>query len=148
MAIIAKNSDIVNDVNGAAKVDSGEVVGRVRVLFEEITFSGLSVLNAVTKVGAKLPAGARVLDATVLGQDVTLGSYTLGHAKSANHSADAAAFVTAVFTTAAIAKPAVASNAGIGVKYLDEMQIELKCTAASVASDGKKLKLWINYVLD
>lgn len=147
MALIAKNSDIVNGVNGAAKVDSGEVVGRVRMLFDEITFSGLSVLNAVTKVCAKLPAGARVIDATIVGADVTLGSYTLGHAASKNHVANASAFATGVFTTANIAKPTVA-NTGIGKKFEDELQLELKCTAVSAASDGKKLQLWINYVLD
>lgn len=124
------------------QIPVGDVSGKKRVLFDQITLTVELAVNDLINVGAPLPANARVVNCIVLSEALgTTGSLKLGHAADDDYFLAATSF-------AAAAKASMASEAGLLVKSSAKIQPQLKCTAVSTAGVGKKIKVLIEYVLE
>lgn len=137
----------------------GELHGRVRMVYDEITLAA-EAGNGDTINFPKLPAGARVVGASlVVDGSLGAGGVRLGHAASADASisADADAFVSLCDASASAAQSemgdgtngsALVPVAGHLKKFDEEVQILGVFTAASTTGTGKTIKAAVFYVLD
>jgi hypothetical protein len=137
------------------KVPKGELNAGVKILYDEHEFEAdVNAIADVIKLGAKLPKGARVLDAVVLCPSLgTTGILSLGWAASddAVESADADGLIVAsqidAGGQAALGK-CTAASAGLGKKFEADVQIQAVLTEASDSALGETLKCWVYYVMD
>lgn len=132
------------------KVEPGEVAGRRRCLLESFDLD-VAVLNGDTIACGFLPAGARVLNAS-LKVDKSLGAtgiFQLGHAASTDHAADADAFVSSADAGGQAVKANGGIEAGIHKKFTSRTQVLITCTEDM---DGTvltgKITADIEYVVD
>lgn len=136
--------------NNSAKMEKGSYNGHVKTLYDEYTFpANAFAANDIIKVG-KLPAGARVIGASVKSPSLgTTGIFDLGNAVSADASvaADQDAFV-AQADAGGQAVLAVGAGAGILKKYEVEVDVELKCTEVTTAASGLIIQCEVHYVVD
>lgn len=144
------NAAIATGVNGANKVPSGEHVGRVRCLYEEIDFVNLTTAaNDVILVGAKLQQGARVLEAVIASSALGgAGTFHLGWNANVQDALDADGFIASAATAAASKTVMAAGAPGLGKKFESETQVTLTSNGAVTAGANKVLKVWLYYVLD
>lgn len=120
----------------------GDVSGKKRIAYDEITLSAELASGDLINVCAPLPANARVLHAIVKSGALGAGSLQLGHA------ADDDYFIAAA-SAAAAAKLQMASEAGLFAKSASVIQPQLKVSvAASTTGTGKKIQVMIEYVLE
>lgn len=145
-----KNAAIATGVNGAAKLESGEHVGRVRMLYEEIdlTAQALAATDTIL-VGAKLQAGARVIEAVIAAPVAFgVGTLDLGWSASLTDALDADGFIAAGNVSAAAKIVMPAGAPGLGKKFDSETQVLITANGTIAAGAGKVLKVWLYYVLD
>lgn len=143
----------------AGKIDSGDFNGMKQIIFVDFTVTAAPSNNDIIKL-AKLPKGARVLDAHLSFPDLgTAGTLELGWAASPEldsdgvtvEAADADGFMASidVNTAAAIVNMADVSGAaapGFCKKFSGEVDVQLFVTAAWTATSGT-IKGYIEYVL-
>jgi hypothetical protein len=121
----------------------GDHAGKVRMSYDEITLSAELAVNDLINVCAPIPANARIVDAFV--QSPSLG--TTGIVKL-GISGDDDYFVASHDAGGAAAKSEMAGEAGFMIKSSSAIQPILKCTEASDAGSGLKIKVAIFYVLE
>ncbi len=131
--------------NPAVPVAQGESGGKVKCLYDSYTLptAVIDVGDKIVMGGLKLPAGARVVDATLKCASLgTTGILTLGVEGTQDAfiaSADAGG-------QAVLAKPA-AGAVGILNKYTTEQQVIVGCTEIST-NNNVKIEVAVFYVLD
>lgn len=136
----------------AKQVGVGEQAGRKRILFDSHTFAAaVNAIGDIVKIG-KLPKGARVLEAVVYSDSLgTTGILDFGWAASASGAivADPNGFISGADAGGqAVLSKMIASSAGLGKKFDEEVEIQLVFTEASDGAAGDSLKAWVEYVLD
>lgn len=120
--------------------------GKVRFLYDEITFSGEVALNDVIKM-FEIPENALVKNVRVISPDLgTTGAFKIGWAASedAAEAADDDGFFTAAsldFVGGAEDQEIANSVAGFLKKFASKVRVQLECTQATDAADGLTLKL-------
>ena len=143
-----KNAAISTGVNGANKVPSGEHVGRVRCLFETVDFATVPAgAGDTVLLGAKLQAGARILETVVQGPALA-GSVDVGWMANLQDALSANGLIAAGSIAAASKIVMAAGAPGLGKKFESETQIFATLSAAVTAGAGKYLNVWVYYVLD
>jgi len=146
-----KNSTIAKGVNGASKINSGEHVGRVRCLYEEIDLTAQALAAADTiLVGAPLQGGARVLEAVIAGPALGgTSTFNLGWQANLQDVLDDDGFIAGAAVGAGPTKVVMAAGApGLGKKFESETQVIVTNSGAVAAGGGKIVKIWLYYVLD
>lgn len=129
----------------------GEFSGKVKMLFDSFTCEqNVYAINDIVKMGAKLPKGARVLEAVLVSPSLgTTGIMQLGFANNGVDVADPDAFIASADAGGADVKALMpAGAAGLGKKFEAETEIQIKFTEASDAANGLEIKAWLLYVLD
>lgn len=141
------------------KVAPGELNGRCRVLYDEITLAA-EAANGDEIYFSKLPAGARVLGAALLvSGSLGAGGLSLGNVASASGAvaADDDAFVDLADASASAARSemsdGVSGSPGVPVaghlkKFDEEVVVAAKFTANTVTGTGKKISAAVFYSLD
>ncbi len=146
----AKNYDLINSVP-SKQADVGEVVGKMKVLFDEFT-CGQNVYAISDKilVGAKLPKGARVLEAQLVSPSLgTTGIMQLGFLANGVDAEDLDAFIVSADAGGQAVKALIpAGAAGLHKKFEAETQLVINFTEASDAANGDKISVAIHYVMD
>jgi hypothetical protein len=133
-----------------SRQDQGDVKGRVKHAYDSYVAAGALALNNVINV-MKLPAGARVLEAILVSDDLgTTGTLDLGWTDNGVDGASANGLLSAVDVhTAAIQARAggiTPAVAGIFKKFSAETQLQVKVSAATTAAGT--IKVGVLYVLD
>lgn len=150
MALYGVNAQKIVD-NEGVKIGKGETNGRVRCLYDEHTFvADVNAISQTIDIGAKLPAGARVLfGKTKVGSTGTTGIYKIGHLASASGDIVAAddAFGSN-FDPGAAAVETDLTGAGLGKKFDEAVQVQVTLTEATDSALGEVLKVWLFYVVD
>lgn len=136
----------------AVIVEQGESGGKVKCIYDSYTLPGavLDTAAVVTLGAAKLPKGAKVVDAVVKCASLgTTGIVSLGYAASADgvEAADVDAFVTADAGGQAVLQKPVASAAGILKEFSADVALTLTCSEASTNSDVK-IEVAVFYIVD
>ena len=151
MSILNGDNYTIMETSGSPKLDMGEFNGAVKHIHESYTILA-ALESGDTILGPILPAGARVIDAT-LKVDATLGSagiIELGHLVSddATIAADADAFADAdAGGQAVLGKPTLA-NPGILQKFAVPVQTLITCTETSTETSGVTISYSISFVVD
>lgn len=144
------NADLVNDGEGV-KIGKGETNGRVRCLYDEHVFAAdVNAISDVILMGAKLPAGCRVVGGKVKSDSMgTTGIFKFGYQASDDGSvvADDDAFGTSYDAGGAAVETAV-SGAGLGKKLDKAVQPVLTLTEATDSASGDTIKVWLFFVVD
>lgn len=128
------------------QLDVGDVSGKIRMAYDEITLSAELASGDIIKLGAPLPKNARILDAGIL-------SGAMGAPAAVNcqvrfgHDGDDDAFI-AQSSVAAAVKLRMASEAGLLAKLDANRQPQITINTASSGAAGKKIQAWIEYVLE
>lgn len=143
MAVIsyAKNYALTQLVP-ASRIPAGEDSGYVLQAYDEITFTA-NVIAATDTIplALKIPAGARILEATVISGALGAGTFQLGNASSAT------ALIASIATTSASKTQTPAGAADLGKKLSADTDYFLTCSVATSAANGIKMSVWIQYVL-
>lgn len=130
------------------KGGKGEANGRVRVLFDERAFTGEYTAADTVKIGAPLPAGARVVGAVFKSPDMGgTGTVNFGYQANGVDAADPDAFVVSADNSGQ-AVQSTGSGDGIGKKFTVATQCELTLSGNSASATGKTLQAWVFYVVD
>lgn len=135
------------------KIENGEVFGSIHFLREEYDLSGAVLAVNDTISGPTLPAGARVINASVKidGSLGTGGILDFGHLGSSNGGeiADPDAFVQQADAGGApsLSKMSIGSQA-LDKKFSESVRTQLTVTEASSVSTGVKISCWIEYILN
>lgn len=126
------------------KIAPGEVSGDLLVAYDEYTFpANAFVLNDVIKLGIKIPAGARVIEATVVAPSLgTTGIFSLGTATDPD-----ALIVAADAGGQAVRANIPAGAADLGKELTVDTFYQLTCTEATTAAAGLKIQVWVKYVV-
>lgn len=131
----------------------GEDGGRVRLLYDKYTLVE-DIASDVIYLGAKIPKGARVIDAMVKFGDLgTAGTIDVGWAASADglELGDADGFMDDVDVNAAAnvvwSSDNLANAPGIGKKFAAECQPIITATGTT-ATGSVSIELFIEYVID
>lgn len=128
------------------KVTEGQVTGRTKFWYDEITLSAEVAAADVILFGSSLPENARVIDAGLL-------SGALGAPGAVNcqvkfgTASDDDAFI-AQSSVAAAVKLKMASEAGFLAVQSSSVQPQVTVATASSGAAGKKIQVWIEYVVD
>lgn len=125
------------------RIRPGDISGEVKVMFFDFTVPAVApIANDVFKL-AKIPKGARVLEACLMFPDLgTTGLVSLGYAASADavEAADSTAFISSqdVFTAAdtILASQQQANPTGVMKLFSAEVDLELKVNTAWTAVAG------------
>lgn len=145
--ILGLNAAKVADAQGA-KIDKGEVTGRVRCLYDEKTFAAEASISDTVKLGAPLPAGARVVGGKIKCPATgATGIFKIGYQANGVDVVDDDAFGVSVDPGAA-AVYADLAGAGLGKKFTVATQVEATFTEATASATGVKLQIWLFYVVD
>lgn len=148
--VLGVNAALINAGEGE-KGGKGEANGRVRCLYDQHTFAAaVNAINDTVKMGAPLPAGARVLFGKVKSDSLgTTGIFKFGYAASADGSivADDDAF-GASFDAGGAAVETDITGAGLGLKLSQAVQPVLTLTEATDGAAGDTVKIWLFYVVD
>jgi hypothetical protein len=115
------------------KIDSSDAGGRVRMIYDKFTLTAALAQNDTIVVGSMIPAGARVLDAKLVYDqlDAAGGTADLGWQASSDggEAADPNGLIDgADVTSAGVTK--AAAEAGIGKKFTESVQPEILAEAA------------------
>ena len=126
------------------QIPAGEVSGKVRISYDEITLSAELAVNDLINVCAPIPANARIVDAVVKSPSLgTTGILKLGI------SSDDDYFIASHDAGGAAACTRMANEAGMLAQDSDDLlQPILKCTEASDAGTGEKIQVAIHWVLE
>ena len=142
-------------INGepSVKVPEGQVTGQVKIIYDEIDFgANVYAIADVIKLGALLPEGARVIDATVKCPSLgTTGIFNVGWEASANgvEALDTDGLIVGADAGGqAVLAKCTASSAGVGKQFAAPVQLVAVFTEATDAASGLKLQLWVEYVMD
>ena len=131
-----------------SKINKGEVTGRLHMLYDEKTFTAEVAVNDTIKLGAPLPAGARVVGGKIKCEATgATGIFKVGYQANGVDLVDDDAFATNQDPGAA-AVLADLSGAGIGKKFTVATQVEATCTEITAAATGKLFQIWLFYVVD
>lgn len=128
------------------KVQEGEVKGKVSFLYDEITLAGEVAPSDTILLGANLPKGARVIDAGIL-------SGALGAPAAVNcqirlgYAGSDAAFIAQASVATAV-KLKMGSEVGLLARLSADTQPVITVNTASAGAAGKKIQVWIEYVMD
>jgi hypothetical protein len=138
--------------NPPAMIEQGESGGKVKCIYDVYTLpSGvIDVGDIVLFGGAKLPKGAKVVDATLKHASLGItGVVTLGYAASDDgaESAVPAAFVTGSAAGSAVYSKPAAGNTGIFKELLGDVQLTLGCTTIST-NTTVKIEVAVFYIVD
>jgi hypothetical protein len=139
-------------VEPSVKNDVTKWHGRVRVIKADITFAAELGVSDVIKI-AKLPKGARVLDARVVAPvDAASGIYNIGWEANGDIIADPdGLFVGASecdFGAAALNAKLLGTSPGFGKKFEAETVISATVTEVSTDATGKVHQFVLFYVVD
>lgn len=121
----------------------GDVSGKKRFLYDQITIAAELAVNDLINVCAPLPANARVVDAGVVAPACgATGIFDFGYVDDQNY------FIDQADPGAAAVNKHMASEAGFLAKLSDAIQPQLKCTELTASATGDVWKVWIEYVLE
>lgn len=130
------------------KSGKGEATGRIRMLYDERTFTTEAVAADTIRMGSLLPAGARVVGGRVVSPDVG-GTGTLSFGNQANGvDAAAPAVLGSGIDNSGQAVDFACTGLGIGKKFSVPTQFEILFSANTVSLTGKTIQAWILYVVD
>jgi len=139
--------------NPAEKANVGEVGGRLRVIYDSFTSTGVITIGSVVNMGGKIPAGARVLDVKIVSTELgTAGDLDVGWAVSADgvESASADGFFADIDVNAAAVSYSMfedsSASAGMGKKFASAVQPVVSFPEASTAAGT--VTMIIEYVVD
>lgn len=146
--LLGVNAALINAGEGE-KGGKGEANGRVRCLYDQHTFvADVNAINDTIKLGAPLPAGARVLFGKVkVGSTGTTGILKIGHPATDTEVADDDAFGSN-YDPGAAAVETDLTGAGLGKKFTSATQVTATLTEATDSAAGEILKVWLFYVVD
>lgn len=128
------------------KIPAGEVRGIKRIAYDSYAAAGALTSGDIIKL-MKIPAGARVLHAEVVADDLgTTGTAKLGWAagSSGAEAADDDGLVASIDLNAAAARTAMALEAGKFKEFSEEVQVQLVLTANTTAAGN--IKVLIEFV--
>lgn len=121
----------------------GDVCGKKRFAYDEITLAAELAVNDVINVCAPLPANARVVDAGIFCPAMgATGIVDFGYSADQNY------FIDQADPGAAAVNKKMASEAGYLAKLASILQPQLKCTELTAAGTGLKIQVWIEFVLE
>ena len=130
------------------KISKGETSGRVRMMYDERVFTAELAVNDTVKIGAAIPAGARVVGGKFkCEQTGATGTFKIGFQANGVDAINDVAFATGQNTGAAAVYSELA-GAGLGKKFVVATQVEATCTVATAAAVGKLFQFWLFYVVD
>jgi hypothetical protein len=130
------------------KGSKGEATGRLRMLFDERAFTAEYAGADTVKIGAPIPAGARVVGAVFKSPDMGgTGTVNFGYQANGVDVADPDAFVVSADNSGQAVQSTGAGD-GIGRKFTVATQCELTFSGASASATGKTLQAWVFYVVD
>ncbi len=136
------------------KVPAGESGGRVRLLFDTYTIAADFATLDIIKMGDKVPAGARVVDAWLAYDDLDTSGGTLdfGWAASADAvvAADATGFISAADATNADVIKMTDNGAkatGQGKSFASAVQPQVRIQGDTDVTSGV-IQSYVFYVLD
>lgn len=135
--------------NTGVKIAKGQSSGRVRNFYDELTIvANVNAINDTIDFGSLLPAGARIVGGKVKGPSTgTTGIIKLGYTDNGSDVADDDAFGP-TFDFGGQAVEAEINGAGVGKTLAKATQVQATFTEATDAAAGKKIQVWINYVVD
>lgn len=131
------------------KILAKEKSGKIRMAYDSYTFVADAVSGATIKL-MKLPAGAKLVDATVKVPSLgTTGIFTLGFEANGVDLADLDSIVPSIDAggQAVLAKPTLASNA-IFKEFSVETQVVLAQTEDTTAANGLKIEVAVFYTME
>lgn len=137
----------------AQKAAPGEINGRVKWLHEKYVCTQDVYAIGDLILGPKLPAGAKVIDALFVSEDLgTTGVVDLGFAASEDLdgtaiTADPNGLISGADCTAAV-RAEMALEAGLFQDFGIETQVQAVFTTASDAADTKIIHFAVAYVID
>lgn len=130
----------------SAKINPGEQSGDVKVLYCDYDAAAEADVTDVIYLG-KLPAGARVVGGKIKCPATgATGILKIGVLANGVDSADDDAF-GAGYDPGAAAVEAHLSGAGLGQKFGAETTVVAVPTEITAALTGKKLQVWLEYVI-
>ena len=148
------NADLLLVDVPAGKAGIGEIGGRVRVNYDEFSYTALLANADVIYMGGLIPKGARVIEAVLMFSDAgATGACNVGWLASDDgvEIADPDGFMASVnMNTAADTIKAtdnLANAPGVFKKFTAPVQPVVTMTAAGDAASGS-VKLAITYVID
>jgi hypothetical protein len=146
----AKNYSLINSVP-AKQAEIGEVCGKMKILFDEFDCAqNVYAISDKILIGAKLPKGARVLEAQLVSPSLgTTGIMQLGFLANGVDAQDLDAFIVSADAGGQAVKALIpAGAAGLHKKFEAETQLVINFTEASDAATGDKISVAIHYVMD
>ncbi len=140
--------------NPVTKISKGEFNGRVQMLRDSYTFSADLASADIIKLGGKLPAGARVVDAFIKWADLDAsgGTIDVGWAASVegNEAADADGFFANLDVTSAgaarLSDSSHYANAGMLKEFSESVQVQAVIDGDTDATSGS-IELVLYYVV-
>ncbi len=144
MAILNADNYAKSVASPQEQIPVGDVSGKSRFSYDEYTFLAEFAVADVIKVCSPLPANARVINACVVCEATgATGILDLGILDG-----DVDYFISQADPGAAAVNKKMASEAGFLVKSASVIQPALKATEISAAATGKKIKVFIEYILE
>lgn len=127
----------------SSRIPAGEKNGYVLQAYDEITFTANVVaISDVIPMALRVPAGARILEATLISPSLgAAGTFSLGTAAAST------SLIVAANAASAVKAQSPAGAADLGKEVTVDTDYQLTCTIATTAALGLKLQVWIQYVL-
>lgn len=126
----------------ASRIPTGEDSGYVLQAYDEVTFAANIIAATDTiPLALRLPAGARILEATIIAPSLGAGTFQLGTVGVPT------ALIASAVTSAAVKAQTPAGAADLGKKLTVDTDYQLTCTVATSAALGLRMQVWIQYVL-
>lgn len=135
----------------SSQLNVGEFSGKVRCLSESfICEQNVYAIGDLINVGAKLPKGAKVIEAMLISPSLgTTGIMKLGFLANGIDAADDDAFIASADAGGQAVKALMpAGAAALGKKFEADTQAQIKFSEASDAALGLEIKVLIQYILE
>jgi hypothetical protein len=145
--ILGLNAGKVANAQGV-KINKGEVSGRVRCLYDEKLMTAEASDLDTLRVGAKLPAGARVVGGVVKSPDLGgSGTLRLGYEANGVDTLSSDAFGVSMDSSGQ-ALHFNLNGLAVGKKFEKETQVFLTFNGATASATNKTIQVWLFYVVD
>ena len=133
----------------AGKLFPHERDGRMRRLYCDITLVGdITAANPILL--QKLPKGAVISKAKIVGEAGTAGTLNLGWSEGLNEIASVDGLFAGLASNAAISEEANIAGSAVGInkRFAGEVNLILSASVDSTGLAGKIFKLELEYVID
>lgn len=122
----------------------GDVSGKRRFSFDQITLTAEVAVGDVIRIGAPIPANARIIGAGF----VAPACGATGIVDFGIEGGDVDYFLSQCDAGAAAVNAKMASEAGFLVKSTSAIQPALKCTEITASASGDTWKAYVEYILE